>query len=209
MDIYILGAGGFAKEVALLAETLGYNICGFIDKEIGHPIKFGKKHIPLINEVDFINSKVINKNKVFLAIGIGDPNIISKLVIQFNEFEFPNLIHPSVSLNEGHVTIGKGNIICANTIFTTNIVIDDFNIFNLSVTIGHDVSIGSYNVVNPLVAISGGVIIDDKNMIGVSSTILQNIRIGSVNIIGACALLTKNIENNNLMIGVPAKNINS
>ena len=55
------------------------------------------------------------------------------------------------------IKIGEGNIICAGNIFTTDIEIGSFNVFNLDCTVGHDTVIGSYNIINPSVNISGGV----------------------------------------------------
>lgn len=199
--IFIIGSGGFAKEVAMLAMQIGYHINAFIDIDKGSDVKVGNKLIPIIKEDVFLKEyKDVN-----IAIGVGNPKIIKKISIKFSQFSFPNLIHPTAQFDENYNTIGKGNIITSNVIFTTNIKVSDFNIFNLSSTIGHDTIIENFNVINPLVAISGGVKIGNGNMFGVSSTILQYLNIGDNNIIGASSLITKDITSNLTLIGVPAK----
>lgn len=206
---YIIGSGGFAKEVLLLYHQIYGTIemfNGFIDVEPKNKyssILFGKKY-PIINESDFLE-EYKNDSAIDLYIGIGNPNIIEKLQSRFSGFSFPNLIHPNVIIEKHSFKMGKGNIITAGCIFTIDIEIGSFNIFNLSSTIGHDVIIGDCNVINPKVAISGGVKINNVNLLGTGCTILQGIQIQNYTIIGGSALLTKDVEDGQIMIGVPAK----
>ena len=57
--------------------------------------------------------------------------------------------------------------------------------------------------------ISGGVQIGIGNLIGTNATILQYKIIGNNNIIGASSLLNKDISDDNVMVGIPAKRIKS
>ena len=213
-DIYILGSGGFAKEVYflisdinLMGESPVYNFKGFIDKEVDcAEITIGKKKFPIIEEDFFFNkSKYDSAN---LAIGIGKPQILEKVSIKFNDkYLFPNLIHPTFVGDFENIQIGKGNILTAGCIFTIDIKIGSFNIFNLNTTVGHDTIIGSYNVVNPGVNISGGVTMGNKNLIGTNATILQYLTVSDNSILGAGAVLCRNLESNCLAVGIPAKPI--
>jgi UDP-3-O-[3-hydroxymyristoyl] glucosamine N-acyltransferase len=72
-------------------------------------------------------------------------------------------------------------------------------------TVGHDTVIGDYNVFNPSTNISGNNKIGTKNLFGVGSISLENMLIGDNNVIGAASLITKNIDNNGVYIGVPSK----
>ncbi|WP_296312525.1 acetyltransferase [Winogradskyella sp. UBA3174] len=205
-DIYIIGSGGFAKEVYCLIDAINsknhtFNICGFIDKSdtIQDEI-FG---LPIINENTFLQSH----NLVDLAIGIGDPQIIRKLKTIYNNYNFPNLIHPNFNGYLKEIKLGKGNIITSGCNFTCDIKIGSLNVFNLNVTLGHDSVIGDCNVVNPGVNLSGGIKIGDNNLIGSGATVLQNLNIGSNSILGASSLLTKDLSSNTLSIGIPSKPI--
>lgn len=208
MDLYILGAGGFAKEVyqIVLESNDLYEVKAFIDMDGGSNILVGSIEIPVISEDQFISSKHSLSN-VVLAIGVGEPKLIKKLAEKFSKFSFPNIIHPKSNFNLKLNKIGKGNIITSGVQFTNSIAVGDFNIFNLNATIGHDVVIGNNNVVNPLVSISGGVTIGDTNLIGVSATILQYKIIGNQTTVGATSLVTKNVLDDTTVIGVPAKSI--
>ena len=202
-DIYIVGSGGFAKEVYfLLKEINQYNFKGFIDyKPKSEFLIINSKKLPIIDEEIFLN-KYKNTNVV---IGVGKPNLLKTLSCKFKEFNTPNIIHPTSILDIKNIKIGKGNIITAGVIFTIDIVIGSFNIFNLNMTVGHDSIIGDYNVFNPSSNISGNNNIGDNNLFGVGSISLENLKIGNNNIIGASSLITKNIENNGVYVGIPSK----
>lgn len=200
-DIYILGAGGFAREVYFLISQIGqYNIRGFVDITAGPGIKIGDQLVEVIGEDD-----LHELSGVSLAVGIGNPRIIKKLTDAFGErFDFPNLVHPNVVGDFKNISWGRGNIVTANCVFTTDIKVGSFNIFNLATTVGHDAEIGNCNVLNPCVAVSGFVKIGDTNLIGVKATILENKTIGSNSIVGAASLVLKNVPDNVTVVGVPA-----
>lgn len=213
-DIYILGSGGFAKEVYFLIndinqnlETPIYNFIGFIDKtDQIKEIRIGEKLFPVIAEDHFLASDT--SGSISLAIGIGAPSILEKLYNRFFEkYSFPNLIHPNFVGHLETTELGIGNIITAGCVFTVDIKIGSFNVFNLNTTVGHDTVIGSFNVINPGSNISGGVTLGNRNLIGTNATILQYITFGSNSVLGAGAVLSKNLESNLVAVGIPAKPI--
>lgn len=204
---YIIGAGGFAKEVYLILRRLGgYSFKGFISYNPQEEVaKIGDKAFEIFDEGDFLR-QVSPSQDVILFIGIGDPKTIRKVSEKFHAYTFPNLISPCVEIDES-VKMGMGNIITKGVNFTVDIKIGSFNVFNLNMTIGHDTEIGSFNVMNPGATISGGVRIGNSNLLGTGSTILQALSIGDENIIGGNGLLSKNVNNNKVMVGVPCKEI--
>lgn len=203
-DIYIIGASGFAKEVySLIVTEKRYIVRGFIDfKPQDDFLVFKDSKIPIIDEDTFLNEKELYNSNV--AIGIGSPKVIETIFKNYKNYKFPNIISSKAIIGID-VEFGKGNIVTQNVIFTTHIKVGDGNIFNLSSTIGHDCAIGNFNVVNPSVNISGGVIIEDKNLLGVGCIILQYLNIGSNNVIGGSSLVTKNVNDSKLIIGVPGR----
>ncbi len=209
-DIYIIGVGGFAKEVCLLInninhQKLTYKIKGFIDVNpaISDCIVEGEKYA-VIQESEHLKNNLLSDE--CYAIGIGNPKILEQISKKFSGRVFPNLVHPNVVKGDS-VKLGEGNIITAGCILTVDIKIGSFNILNLYTTIGHDTVIGNGNVLNPSVNVSGGCDIKNYNLLGTSATVLQYLNIGTGNIIGASALVTKTIESNGLIVGVPAKKI--
>lgn len=205
-EIYIIGNSGFAKEVYELINDLAYyKFAGFIDyKPKSNEISIAGKNLQVFDE-DYFLQNIPASDNISIAVGIGDPVIIAKVTDRFAKYEFPNLIHPSAKINLENNKIGKGNIITANVIFTLDITVGNYNVFNLSSTVGHDAVIGNCNVINPAVNISGGVIIGDQNLLGVGSTILQYKTVGNNVVVGASSLVTKDVADNATVVGIPAK----
>jgi sugar O-acyltransferase (sialic acid O-acetyltransferase NeuD family) len=209
--IYIIGSGGFAKEVFWLIEEINnvrptFSFQGFIDfKQKDNSLILAQKEYSIFDEEEWLNQHVNNPESINLAIGIGNPASIRKVSEKFKSFDFPNIIHPSFKGYSPSIKLGIGNLITAGCIFTVNINIGSFNIFNLNTTVGHDVIIGNGNVINPGCNISGATNIGNFNLLGTNSTILQNVTIEDNTILGAASLANKNIESNKVAVGIPAK----
>ncbi|MCF1675853.1 MAG: acetyltransferase [Tetragenococcus koreensis] len=208
MQIIIVGAGGFGKEVAFSIDRLQeYNVIGFVDdnyQNISERV-YGK---PVIGTLKLLQgyTKEIN-----VVIAIADP--ISREVVyeklKSNKFiTFPNIIDSTAIL--GHnIQLGIGNILMANTTYTSDIEIGDFNMLNIASTVGHDSKVGSFNSIFPAVNVSGNVEIGNKNQFGVGTKVIQNLIIGDNNILGAGSVVIKNIHSCSKFVGVPSKEIES
>jgi sugar O-acyltransferase (sialic acid O-acetyltransferase NeuD family) len=208
-DLVIVGAGGFAREVAFLVADINrvrpeWNLLGYIDRDAD---TVGTQLGPyaIIGTDDYFSK---SEREIHAVIGIGEPRIIAQVadrLRQFPQVQFPSLIHPSVISDIERVKFGDGNIVCAGNIFTTDISVGSYNILNLSCTFGHDAVIGNCNVVNPGVNVSGGVIIEDRCLLGTGATILQNRKISTGAVVGAGALVAKDVDGGVTVVGVPAK----
>jgi UDP-N-acetylbacillosamine N-acetyltransferase len=215
MDIVIIGSGGLAKEVCFLIEEVNrdygttnkYNILGYADTIDKIGTICGKYRVVMDDE-----DLVQHSSNIGVILGLGTPEISNKLIKKYraNPFiSFPNIIHPNVVGDWDSIEMGRGNVICAGNVFTTDVKIKDFNYFNLSCTVGHDTSIGEFNIINPSVNISGGVNIGNNNLIGTGSQVLQYLKIGDNNIVGAGAVVSKEITDSGVYVGIPARRIKS
>ncbi|MDD4515960.1 NeuD/PglB/VioB family sugar acetyltransferase [Massilibacteroides sp.] len=206
--IAVYGAGGFGREIACLIHIINqkspqWDFIGFFDdgKEIGTSNEYGQilGGIKELNKITY---------PLDLAIAIGKPTIVAHIVenIKNENINFPNIISPDVIFLDGqNCKMGKGNIICSGCLFSCNLLIGDFNIFNGFIPVGHDSVIGNYNAFMPNVKISGEVTIGDRNFFGVSSIVLQQIRIGNTTTIGANSLVIKKTKDGLTYLGSPAK----
>lgn len=118
---------------------------------------------------------------------------------------FCSSISPLARIGHFGNMIGKGSNIMTNTVITNDVSIGKGVLINLSCTIGHDSIIEDFVEICPDVNISGNCFIGGFSFIGTNSTILPNVKIGKNVIIGAGSVVTKDIPDNSLALGIPAK----
>lgn len=208
--IAILGSGGFAREVvtiihAINAKSPTYDLMGYIDNRL--PKGTLINGLPIIGSDDEINK---TSTPISIVTAFGEPDLKEKVYRKYTNplISFPTIIHPTVILGDASsIKLGKGCIICAGCILTTNIEIKDFVTLNLSCTVGHDVTIGNFSSFMPSCNISGEVNLDKKVYCGTGVKIINQINIGKHAVIGAGAVVTQDIPADCTAVGVPAKPI--
>jgi len=202
--IYILGAGAMAREV--LSYYNGLNkfeeIGGFIEE---HCERKGLKiHGKSLMDASIIDT--LPKKMIFIG-AIGSPKRKRWIEeIEQKGFNFDTLIHPSSIVND-FVNIGKGCIISPGVILTCDIKIGRHSIINIGSTINHDCIIGDFVTIGPGVNIAGKVTIGNECWISIGVKIINRVSIGKSSFIGAGAVVTEDIPENVLAVGVPAKPI--
>jgi sugar O-acyltransferase (sialic acid O-acetyltransferase NeuD family) len=210
--IAIIGAGGFAREVAWLLEDLSaanerasaYVSAGFLVSEAS---RIGLYDSPVLGDFSWLESNRVDG----LAMGIGTPSVRIKLAEElkgrFPHIAWPALVHPSVKWQRRTMQVSEGVIICAGSIATVNVRFEPFCMVNLSCTIGHEAVIGRGCVLNPTVNISGGVELGPGVLVGTGAQILQYVKVGEGATIGAGAVVNKDVNAETTVVGVPAKEL--
>jgi sugar O-acyltransferase (sialic acid O-acetyltransferase NeuD family) len=201
--IYLIGAGGFAREVLNILIDLGLDkeVKGFLEDNC---LKSGELLNGIeLNDISVLDKQDRDKTKLVCAIGTPLRERLIKHTIKLG-YTYKTLIHPSV-IDSEWVDYKEGCVVCAGNILTSQISIDRYSIINLNCTIGHDVTIGKFSTISPGVNISGRVNIGDGCFIGSGAVIVERKSIGNGSFIGAGAVVTKDIPENVLAIGAPAK----
>ena len=207
-DIAIFGVGGFGREILTLIKDINrvnpqWNIIGFFDD--AYPQGEIHNGIPTLGGMEVLNGWPAD---LALAVAIGTPRINKMVVDKITnpKVSFPTLIHPTVLIGDSdYVKIGKGCLICAANIITTNVMIGDFVILNLACTVGHDTVIGNHAAFMPSVNISGEVNVCECVYVGTGAKIINQIEIGQNTIIGAGAVVARSLPADCTAVGVPAK----
>lgn len=88
---------------------------------------------------------------------------------------------------------------------TVDIVVGAHVIINLNCTVGHDAVIRDFVTVAPLVAVSGNVNIFECCEVGTGASIRQGVTLERGSMLGMGGVLTKNISENTVFFGNPAK----
>lgn len=212
--LIILGAGGFAREVAQYVKDINrikptYQLLGYIDEDKN---KHGQVYegVKVLGDfTNFVSNLNSNSNSTLYCIcPIGNPQIKQKLVDKAKKLglKFTNIIHPTAYVGDS-VRLGKGIIIGPKCILTVNIDIGNHVSINPACGIGHDSYIGDYTTLYWNINISGNVHIGKAVEIGSKTFIKQGIDIADGAVIGAGAVVVKDVEKNNIVVGIPAKKI--
>lgn len=209
-DIVIVGAGGFGKEVAWLIERINavekkWNILGFLDDN------------DAVQDCCVLSYKVLGRlddaikyEQASFVCAIGSSKIRKKVITRLKSksknIKFATLIDPSVIMSNTN-RFGEGCIICANCVFTVEIVLGDFVTINVGTIVGHSAILGNFVTLCPSVNMSGDTIIGDCVEIGTGTQVINSMRIGENTIVGAGAVVVKDLPSGCTAVGCPAKPI--
>lgn len=201
--LVIVGFSGFGKEAYFLASRLGIDICGFLDD---NPATVAKSFCsaPVLGGVE----RWVDYADCEFVIAVGNPRVRKKILNKMllsGTPKFATLIDPTAIVMPEHVSVGPGTIICAGTICTVEIEIGAHVIINLNCTVGHETCISDFVTVAPMVAVSGNVQIHEMAEVGTGASIRQGLTIGRGGMLGMGSVLTKNIPENTVFFGSPAK----
>jgi len=200
-DLLIIGSGGHSKVVVeALYSNYGDKLIHIVDhdKLRQGELLLSKYKIGLLNDWT-------NKDALFhTAIGSNiERRVISSKALSEGKVFF-NIIH-NQSLVSKSAVLASGIFIAAKTIIAAESRIQDGCIINHSSIIDHDCLIGEYSHIAPNVTLGGGVQIGNDCLIGAGAVILPNIKIGNGTTVGAGSVITKNISDNQTIIGNPGR----
>ncbi len=210
--LLIIGSGGHAKEIAQIARRIDP------ERSLWNPISYVADSLAGIGQnrpygtIDYIDDDVLSGVVAGdVVIGLGDSHaryrVVSRLVGLPN-LSFPNLVDPSVAIDEEFVVLGKGNVFHRQVVLTCDIVIGDFNVFNKGSIVAHDAHVGSFNDVHPAASLHGYSQVGDGCIIGAGARVLPNVSVADRTTIGAGAILLHSIpEPGHVYAGVPAKRL--
>lgn len=204
----VVGAKGFAKEVLEVLHQLNRidKLCFYDEISDKLPSKlFGKFHC--IKSVGELKSYVKNKNDLEFTLGIGSPQLRKTLTSKFEKLglKLVSTISPNAQIGHYDVVLKEGVNCMGGVIITNSILIGKGCLINLNCTIGHDTVIGQFVELSPGVHISGNCFVGNYVTIGTNATVLPKVKVGEGAIVGAGAVVTKDVPEYSLAVGIPAK----
>ena len=191
MKLALFGYGGHAREVA---SQIDQKVTFFVDDEYANDVA---KPISKFNPEEYVMMVAVADSKDRF-------DIVQKLPKETQYFTY---IHPTVLIMDDNIELGEGSFIGAYSILTTNIKIGKHASLNRGNHIGHDCQIGDYFSAMPNAIVGGNVTIGDKVYMGSCSNIREKINISNNITIGMNAAVVKNLIDEHIYIGVPAKKL--
>jgi len=198
IKIILYGASGHSRVVSSLIDLNAFEFMGYYDDN---------HHLKSFNGIKVLTTYNPNINKdCKIVISIGD-NQIRKKLSQKISHSFSILVSQH-SIISKDVSIGEGTVVVQGAIIQANTEIGKHVIVNTKSSIDHDCVINNFVHVGPNATLCGGVSVGEGTLVGASSTILPGIRIGKWCVIGAGSVVVKDIPDNTIVLGNPAKKIN-
>ena len=203
MSKEIILVGAF-HEMIELCEDAGYSIVGIIDNELtgeyyGYPVIGTDKDV----------SALIKKYPgVEFVLSPDNPGVRKKLSGYYSSLgcSFATVVHPAASISR-FASIGEGTVIQRGVNVSANSKVGRFCKLNSFCNVMHDINVGDFATVAPNAVLLGYVSVEDLCYIGANSTILPKCTVGCETVVGAGAVVTKCIEPNKVVAGIPARQL--
>lgn len=202
----IAGAGGFALEVleVLLQSTPDLGVVFFDNTEAGRDVQLIDRYRVLHTEEEV--KDYFKENDKQFTLGTGNPKVREYFWNYLTALggEGTSAISPYAQIGKIGTHLGSACSVMTGTVVTSMIHIETGVLLNLNCTVGHNAQIGAFSEICPGVRISGDVHIGKSVFIGTGAVILPGVRIGDHAKIAAGAVVTQDVPNGALAVGVPA-----
>jgi sugar O-acyltransferase (sialic acid O-acetyltransferase NeuD family) len=207
MILCVYGAGGFGKEVYDIATRINkkksiWDEILFLDDapHLGESAYLGRlfKLETVLDEFEL--------NSIEVIIAIGEPAVRKKLYQKVKELnlKLATLVDPS-SIISPSAKLGEGVIVAPYCSISSSAQIGDNVAINTNSIIGHDIVVGEHSVISSFVNIGGACLVGKSSYLGMGVFIKENLSIGSLVIIGMGSVVFKNIPDEVIAMGNPAR----
>lgn len=201
MNNKVIIVGAF-HEMIELCEVCGFQIVGIIDNQYTGDYN----GIPILGTDEDASRLYQDYSDCSIVITPDLPKVREKLAAMYEQagYQFATVISPKAIISRS-AKIGRGTVIQACVNVSAGSTIGDFVKLNTYANIMHDDVVGNFATIAPNAVLLGYVHIGESAYIGANSTVLSRVRIGSGSTVGAGAVVTKDVNNNLIVKGVPAK----
>lgn len=205
MMLYIIGAGAQGRVALDLVRSCAsvYEEIKFLDdnKDLWESSLNGA---PVTGPLSLLGK--IDKNKFKALIALGNPlarTSVAKLLSGFGVI-FANIVHPSAYVAPSAV-LGSGNTVGAQAVINSQSVLADHVLVNNAAIVEHDSYLHNFSTVCPGAKVGGRVELCEGAFICTGAIILPRCRVGKHSVLAAGSILTKNLPDNVLAMGQPAR----
>ena len=203
MQYLMWGGTGQAKVVRPILDREGHLLTRLVDRRSDIPAPFPDLPITraeqALSDLDGITGFVVAIGGVH-----GRDRVLLSRVLEQTGLQLLAAVHPRAHV-AASATIGGGLQAMAMSCISEYATLGEQVIVNTHASIDHDCRLGSGVHVMPGAILAGEVVVEDFATIGSNATVLPGLRIGTGAVIGAGAVVTRDVADEAVVTGVPAR----
>jgi sugar O-acyltransferase (sialic acid O-acetyltransferase NeuD family) len=191
----LYGASGHAKVVRDCVTASGGSVDALFDDNTDI-IKLDD--IPVIG---FYKETHQPEQKIIVTVG---DNLVRKKLVSRVKHAFAKAIHPSAVVSP-YAKVDDGSVIMQGAIVNSSSEIGKHCIVNSASIVEYDCILEDFVHISPNVTLCAGTSVGEGTHIGAGATIIPNKKIGKWCVIGAGSVITQDIPDYSMVVGVPGK----
>ncbi len=200
-SVGLLGAGRQALETGGYCQEAGFDIAFFVEEQ---PPEYERERdeygAPIFNFEDDLEALA----DVPVIASVGDPTVRRRLVERWPKDQYLTLLSSRAWL-AGDCRIGEGCVIAPMAAVNRLCTLGKHVLLNVGAILSHDVVVGDFSTISPGCSVGGRVSIGQGVFLGIGSTIRDRISIGDGAFIAAGTVVVENVEDRQMVMGVPGR----
>lgn len=201
----IWGASGHALVVADIVRLDGrYEIVSFIEDESLSTNKTFGGSVIVGGREQLDTLRLAGVSKLIVAIGNCATRMSLAEIATQKGFDLVTAVHPGAIVAAG-TSVGAGTVIAAGAVVNPGAIIGNNVIVNTLASVDHECVIGSGAHIGPGCHLGGRVKVGRGAWLGIGATVRDRVVIGDRTFVGAGAVVVKDLPDDVVAFGVPAK----
>jgi len=205
LDLVIVGAGGFGREVYQWAraafDPAEYQVKGFLSNR---PDDLKGRQIEAAVLGNDESYRIEPGDRFLFA--IGRPEIKRHMIerLKARGARFATLIHPTAVV-AATAEIGEGVVVCPFCTVSDHVRLEDFAMLNFYASVGHDARIGRYAILSPYATVNGFSVLGEEAFLGSHVTVTAGRKLGDGVRVSANVAVHADVPPRTLVYGVSPK----
>lgn len=202
----VIGALGFAKQLLPALIENHFTKLAFYDDY--NPDVLNTYEYPVLKNIEQARAWFAEHGNDF-CLGISNPALRYRMAQKFAAIggQLRTVISSSGTILATHSSISNGCTILAHTIIENDVAVGEGTLINIKAAVCHDSTVGRYCEIAPGALMLGRTTLGDFSFIGANAVINPKVKVGSNVIVGSGAVVHRDVPDNCVVAGVPAKKI--